>query len=212
MAVTIAAPLSSRRHEAHETRLISSNLLFSAPSIGSSDMTARRPAGVGRPTISTVVVPLEDAGDHGDCDDPQADNRPLPTSALVREAIDTALDSLVALEHQARDTARRFRRLALDDGQQRLVELVESTRTLLDLAAMTAQATGTDIETVCGRHDLAVERQTQSALSAMIGRQLERDWHGLARVIEQAFVAALAGWRAVFEALSDPTDPCGHAA
>jgi hypothetical protein len=136
----------------------------------------------------------------------------MPTPALVREAINTALDSLDALELQARDTARRFRRRAIDDAQQGLAQLVESTQTLLKLAVMTAGASGTDIETLCAAHDLAAERETQAALSAMIGRQLEHDWHGLARVIEQPFTAALQGWRAVFLALDGSTGPCGHAA
>jgi hypothetical protein len=140
------------------------------------------------------------------------DMPPLPTAALVREAIDTALDSLDALELQARDTARRFRRRALDDAQHGLAQLVESTQTLLKLAVMTAGASGTDIETVCAEHGIAAERDTQAALAAMIGRQLEHDWHGLARVIEQPLTAALQGWRAVFLALDGATGPCGTAA
>jgi hypothetical protein len=140
------------------------------------------------------------------------DAPPLPTPALVREAIDTALDSLDALEHQARDTARRFRRRAIDEAQQGLAQLVESTQTLLQLAVMTAGASGTNIETLSAEHDISAERETQAALSAMIGRQLEHDWHGLARVIEQPFTVALRGWRAVFLALDGATGPRGHAA
>lgn len=137
---------------------------------------------------------------------------PLPTRALVREAIDTALDSLDALEYQARDTARRFRRRSLDEAQQGLAHLVESTQTLLKLAVMTAGASGTDIETLCAEHEIAAERETQSALSEMIARQLEHDWVGLARVIDHGFKAALARWRAVFLILAGPSGPCGHAA
>lgn len=140
------------------------------------------------------------------------DAPPLPTPALVREAIDTALDSLDALELQARDTARRFRRRAIDEAQLGLAHMAESTETLLRLAVTTAGVSGTDIETVCAEHDIAAERETQAALSAMIGRQLEHDWHGLARVIEQPFTAALQGWRAVFLALDGATGPYGHAA
>lgn len=140
------------------------------------------------------------------------DAQPLPTSALVNEAIDTALDSLDALEQQARDTARRFRRHALGEAHQGLAHLVESTQTLLQLAVMTAAASGTDIETVCAEHDIAAERDTQTALAALIGRQLEHDWHGLARTLEQPFTAALDGWRAAFNALAGTTGPCGDAA
>ena len=136
----------------------------------------------------------------------------LPTSALVREAIDTALDSVDALELQARDTARRFRRHAIAEAQQGLVYLVESTQTLLALAVMTAEASGTSIDAVCAECSRSVERDTHAALAAMIGRQLEHDWHGLARVIEQPFSAALRGWRDVFLALDGSTPPYGHAA
>lgn len=130
----------------------------------------------------------------------------------MSEAIETALDSLDALEQQARDAARRFRRHALGDAHQDLAHLVESTQTLLQLAVMTAGASGTDIETLCAEHDITAERDTQAALAALIGRQLEHDWHGLARTLEQPFTAALNGWRAVFHALAGSTGPCGHAA
>lgn len=141
-----------------------------------------------------------------------SDTQPLPTPALVREAIDTALDSLDALEHQARDTARRFRRLAIDDAQGGLAHLIESTQTLLTLAAVTAEASGTDVTSVCARHDLTVEDDTRTALSAMIGRQLEHDWHGLARAIDQSFTAALGGWRQLFRAIDATAGPWGDAA
>ena len=140
------------------------------------------------------------------------EHSPLATDALIKEAIETALDSLVAIEQQAREAARRSRRHHVDEAQSRLAELVESTQTLLKLAAMTAQASGTDLETLCERHNITAERQTHAALSSMIGRQLERDWHGLARIIEQPFLTALAGWRAVFIALDGPQGPEGHAA
>lgn len=136
----------------------------------------------------------------------------LPTVALVREAIDTALDSVDALELQARDTARRFRRYAIAEAQQGLVDVVQSTQTLLALAAMTAEASGTTIDAICVQCQNTVERDTHTALTAMIGRQLEHDWHGLARVIEQPFSAALRGWRDVFLALDGSTPPYGHAA
>src|SRR5690606_18931418 len=105
------------------------------------------------------------------------------TAALVREAVETALDSLDALESQAHDTARRFRRRALDEAQLGLVSLVESTATLLKLAAMAAHASGTDIETVCDTCGIDAEQQTHASLSQLIARQLEHDWHGLAGVI-----------------------------
>lgn len=141
-----------------------------------------------------------------------ADTQPLPTAALVREAIDTALVSVDALELQARDTARRFRRLAVTDAQASLAQVIESTQTLLKLAVATASACGTDVTSECTRHGLTVESDTRQALSAMIGRQLEHDWHGLARVIEQSFIAALRGWQHLFRLFDEGTGPWGDAA
>ncbi|MCC7044658.1 MAG: hypothetical protein IT183_12405 [Acidobacteria bacterium] len=193
-------------------RPISSDLRFLPVRAASSDLTAGRRDGVGGPTIGRWS-PHQSGRLHDDGSAPaMTDAQPLPTAALLREAIDTALDSLDALELQARDAARRFRRHAIDDAQHGLAQLVESTQTLLKLAAMTAGASGTDIETLCAEHDIAAERATHAALSAMIGRQLEHDWHGLARVIEQPFTAALHAWRAVFLALDGTTGPCGTAA
>jgi hypothetical protein len=212
MAVMSATAHLRRRTESSGMRPFSSNLRFLPARAASSDLTADRRDGVGRPTVGSPS-PLPDGRLH---DDGSAavvtDAQPLPTAALLREAIDTALDSLDALELQARDTARRFRRRAVDEAQHGLAQLVESTQTLLTLAAMTAGASGTDIETLCAEHDIAAERATHAALSAMIGRQLEHDWYGLAGVIEQPFTAALRAWRAVFQALDGATGPCGTAA
>ena len=210
MAVTVATARIRRRDEWSGMRPISSNLQCRPVGAAWPALTVDRRGGVGGPTISAGSIAATATADRSAAF--MSDSSPLPTSALVREAIDTALDSLDALEHQARDTARRFRRRMIDDAQQGLAQLVESTQTLLKLAVVTADASGTDIEAVCAEHDLAVEQETQAALSAMIGRQLEHDWHGLARVIEQPFTLALRGWRQVFLALDGSSGPYGHAA
>lgn len=175
-------------------------------------VTAVRTDGVGLPTIDWFGEPgdLHVAG--------TSDRREriahdlLPTPALVREAVDTALDSLEALELQARDVARRFRRLAVDEAHLGLSQLVHGTQTLLQLAAMTAIATGVDLDTVCEAHGLTAEAETHSALASLIGRQLEHDWHGLARVIDHSFVRVLDAWRMVFHILGGTAGPHGHAA
>jgi hypothetical protein len=193
-------------------RPISSDLQFYPVQADRRDLTVDRRDGVGEPTIS-VESSRSFADDRGDRRaHSMTESAALPTSALVREAIDTALDSVDALELQARDTARRFRRHAIAEAQQGLVYLVESTQTLLALAVMTAEASGTSIDAICAECPSSVDRDTHAALAAMIGRQLEHDWHGLARVIEQPFSAALRGWRDVFLALDGSTPPYGHAA
>ena len=157
-------------------------------------LTAARTSGVGTPT------PADDTGN-------------LPTAALVREAVDTALVSLESLEHQARDVARRFRRRALDDAQLGLSHLVQSTQTLLRLAAMAADASGTDLETLCESHGIPAASRTNDAVSDLIRGQMAGDWHGMAAVIEKPYVAALAAWRAVFQLIGGPSGgPYGHAA
>ena len=169
-------------------------------------VTDFRPDGVGRPTIDSrqaarpLLLPTV------------VSDGPLPTSALVREAVDTALDSLTALDAQARDVARRFRRQSLDEAQAGLADLVQSTQTLLKLAAMTAEATGTDIESLCAACELDAEARTHTTLTMLIGRQLERDWQGLAGVIDTGLIGVLAAWRLVFEILGEPAGSGGRAA
>jgi hypothetical protein len=171
------------------------------PAGASAAMTADRPLGVATPTIAA------------DVDRPSTDDAPLSTTALIKEAIDTALESLDTLEHQARDTARRFRRGARPEAQLGLTQLMQSMQTLLKLAAMAAGASGTDLETLCERHGLRAEGQTQMAVSELIRRQLAEDWSGLAATLDRSFSAALEGWRRVFIALGGtPTGPYGHAA
>lgn len=194
MSVMLAGARVRSGGESLKIRPISRSLTIRPLAAARRTVTVSRLDGVGRPTIEP---------------DAQA---PLPAEALLREAVDTALDSLDLLEHQARDIARRFRRQALDEAHLGLSQLVHSTQTLLRLAAMTAGAAGTDIETLCASHGITAEAQTQTTLSSLIGRQLEHDWHGLAGVIDHSFVAALASWRAVFEVLGGTPGPCGHAA
>ncbi len=137
----------------------------------------------------------------------------LPTQALVCEAVETALESLDTLERQARDVARRFRRRALDEAQFGLSHLVQSTQTLVRLATMTADATGTTLEALCETHALSAPTQTSAAVSELIREQLAQDWHGLAAAIDQSFTDALRAWRAVFHVVGGPSaDPYGTAA
>lgn len=207
MPVTLSTPRVSRDRETLKMRPISQSLSIRPGAAARRAVTGNRPGSVGKPTAWSV---------HQTADKPQETPiempAPLPTDALVREAVDTALDSLAALDSQAHDTARRFRRHAVDEAQHELAQLVQSTQTLLKLAAMTADASGTTIDVVCETHGIDAEPRTQAALSQMIGRQLEHDWHGLARVIEQSFVGALNAWRDVFEAMGPSPGPFGHVA
>lgn len=203
MSVTVVSSQTSASRKPSGMRQISQSLAIRPGLASGRPLTDARLDGVGAPTI-------EPSGERTPAL-PTHDESPLPTAALVREAADTALDSLDALESQARDVARRFKRLAIDEAQAGLAGLVQSMQTLLKLAAMAATATGTDIETLCRDHDLDIEADMHSALAKLIGRQLERDWHGLARVIDHSLVPVLDVWRAVFLALGGTTHH-GHAA
>lgn len=157
--------------------------------------TADRPTPVGIPSITPD------------------DTSPLPRRALVQEAVDTALDSLEILERQARDVARRFRRQTLADANQGLTYLVQSTQTLLRLADMAAAASDTTLEHLCAAHHITAPADTSDAVSNLIREQLAEDWLAVAIVLEQRFLAALAGWRSVFETLGGTApNPYGTAA
>ncbi len=174
-------------------------------------VTAIRTAGVEGPTIAPPTAPLHHSTTprlHTPPVEP-----PLRAPALIREAIDTALDSVELLERQARDVSRRFRRGALGDANLGLAHLVQSTQTLLRLADMTAGASGTDIESLCDARGLTAPEDTDAAVSRLIREQLAEDWPALAEVLDHPFLGALAGWRLVFEALDGPsTGPYGTAA
>jgi len=164
---------------------------------GAVVVTADRREGVGGPTAEA----------------PAHAEPPVSRAVLVKEAVDTALESLDSLEHQTRDVARRFRRGARAEAQLGLTELMQSTQTLLKLAAMAAGASGIDLAELCERDGLRAETQTQTAVTELIREQLAEDWAALAAALDRSFAAALDGWRRVFIALGGtPTGPYGHAA
>ena len=161
-------------------------------------MTAGRRTGVATPTIEAEPASVDAA---------------IPPAALVQEALDTALESLDTLEHQTRDVARRFRRGARAEAQLGLTHLMQSTQTLLKLAAMAAGANGVDLTDLCNRQEFHAEKQTEQAVGELIRQQLLQDWSALAAALDRSFAAALQGWRSVFIALGGtPTGPYGHAA
>jgi hypothetical protein len=161
-------------------------------------MTVDRRAGVGTPTIAA---------------EPALADTEIPAVLLVQEALDTALESLDTLEHQARDVARRFRRGARAEAQLGLSHLMQSMQTLLKLAAMAASASGVNLDELCEQQHLHAEAQTQTAVGELIHQQLAQDWMALATVLDRPFAVALQGWRRVFIALGGtPTPPYGHAA
>lgn len=194
MSVSHARPAPHASGQIVKMRPFPRRVTLRARATTAVGLTAPRTAGVGTPTIES---------------EPESG---LPTQALIREAIDTALDTLDTLERQAGDVARRFRRRALDEAQLGLSHLVQSTQLLLKLADMAADATGTDLETLCESHGIPAAARTNAAVSDLIHEQMSGDWLALATVIERPFVGALMAWRAVFNAIGGPDGPHGHAA
>jgi len=131
--------------------------------------------------------------------------RPLPAkvplTALIAGAIGTALQSLDALERQSREAAGDFRGTNIDQAKRSLKNLVQSTRTLIRLAAMTAHVAGTDVRTFCRISGFPADHGTQNALDLLTARLLAKDWPALADLLDQEFAGALSEWRSIFEAL-----------
>jgi len=165
------------------------------------DVTAHRTAGVASPT-----TPAHPAA-HRD------DETSLPE--LVAEATAIALQNLDVLERHAREVAFEFRSAELAAGQRGLRNLVQSTRTLLRLAAMASHATGTDVRTLCRATHSTADRQTQMALDQLTAVLITKDWMALASLLEHEYSAALNAWRSIFEALGGACfepEPGGFAA
>jgi hypothetical protein len=162
-------------------------------------LTARRTAGVGSPTI---------AADDEKSDRPQ----------LILETIGAAVKAVRALDAETRDVARRFRYTPGAEAQRRLAHVVESTQTLLKLAATVASIAGEDLEQLCEDHGHALVLM-HSAVTTAVRAQLTGEWSALAASLEHDLLGALAAWRRVFAAIEEPyarrpydDGPSGHAA
>jgi hypothetical protein len=166
---------------------------------GDRGVTARRTVGVGSPTI---------AGDA------EAHERSL----LILDSIGAAVAALSALDAETRDVARRFRYTPGAEAQRRLAHVVESTQTLLKLAAIVASVAGEDLEQLCEDQGQALIRMHRAVTTA-VRAQLTGEWGALAASLEHDLLGALAAWRRVFAAIEAPhvrrpydDGPSGHAA
>jgi hypothetical protein len=156
-------------------------------------VTAARTKGVERPTT-------------------QAPDGP---EVLVAEAIATALDSLDVLERHTQEVADAFRWERVAEARQGLVDLVQSTQTLLKVAAIAAQTAGARLEALFGRNGSRPDEDTLAVVDLIIEQQIAGDWAALAETLDHDFTAALGQWRQVFETIGQtaPDDePPGRAA
>jgi hypothetical protein len=137
---------------------------------------------------------------------------PQPAAAVIRQAVETALDSLDALDHESTEVARRFQQRAIGEAQVGLMRLFDLTQSVLRLADMTAAATGTTLAQFCEVEHLSAPIETDAVVTRLIREQLAEDWTAVATVLDQPFRAALDSWRGVFEALTPALGPDGTAA
>jgi len=213
MAATGAGPTSRTLGSRAKNRPIPRSVVTAAPGRPAVALTAGRIKGVEPSTRTPAPTPRKTRATSA----PPVASAPRASaeSALISEAVGTALGSLEVLEWQIQDVAEAFRWNRVAEGQRGLADLVQSIRTLLRLASMSAQATGHDLQSLCGPDGLRADEDTRSAVERVIEHQLADDWTGLADTLEQELMYALAQWRLVFEALdagSTDDDPPGRAA
>lgn len=159
-----------------------------SPAATGQSVTAGRPARVGETTISGPTAPA------------------IHVSRLVTDAVGVALTSLDALTARAHHVASAFRSDDVQGGQRSLAELVHGTQILLQLAAMAAKASATDLAALERYYGTTACALTESSVNALIERQFDNNWPGLADVLDGPFRRALAQWRFVFETLSGSPD------
>jgi hypothetical protein len=134
---------------------------------------------------------------------------------FIAETIAIALQNIETLERHAREVAHDFRSADLQTAHRGLRHLVQSTRMLLRLAAMSAHATGTEIRDICRATRSTADRQMQHVLDQLTAVLIARDARSVASLLEREYVTALAAWRPIFETLNDACfdpDPGGRAA
>jgi hypothetical protein len=124
--------------------------------------------------------------------------------ALVKEAVETALDGLAPLAKAAQRTADAFRSHDLADAHSRLGVVVVTLQTLTKLTAAVSQA-GLTPRTVRSDDDSAplLERLGQS-LESLITAAMNEDWTSVADVLEYEIADLLPSWQAVLRALGNP--------
>ncbi len=187
MATTNPHPTNLRLVSQPKIRPILANSAFSPVVNARPIMTDSRPESVGEPTRDDLSS--------------RTFSPAVPT--LIAEAVATALQSLDVLEGHAIEVASDFRIADIAQAQRGLRNLVQSTRTLLRLAAMAAHATGTDVRALCRATESEADTQTQNALDLLTAMIVAKDWPALAGLLEMEFASALGEWRAIFEALGE---------
>jgi hypothetical protein len=124
----------------------------------------------------------------------------------VNDAVSVALDTLELLQRRSHEVADGFRANRIQEANDGLSEIVQSTGTLLRLAMAAARATGRNLTALCTSHGTRIDQDTCSAVDRLIAHQFAANWPALAETLDTDFAPALSQWRFVFEALGAPDD------
>jgi hypothetical protein len=161
---------------------------------------SRAPSGVTVDRRSGVVQPTARAGQAA-----------LP--AVVAEATAIALQDLELLEARVREVARDFRSSDVGAAQRGLSQLVQGTRTIVRLAALSAHAAGTNVREFCRATGSTADRQLQRVLDQLTAVLIAKDRNAIANLLDGEFVTSLSAWRSIVESLGERSfDPGPDAA
>lgn len=184
MSVTDLGSRTGRFGSHRNIRPFSASSGVIAAGRGGVSVTAGRTGGVARPTPSPGMLATATG--------PQ----------MVGEAVRTALQSIEVLNRHAADIAESFRGDDPVDARRALRDLLHGTDTLVQLVALSAQVLGLDLCALQGADGLKAESETREVVDQLMAQLLAQDWEGVARTLDEDFIAALGDWRTVIDAIS----------
>ncbi|MFI5178990.1 MAG: hypothetical protein ACHQO8_10520 [Vicinamibacterales bacterium] len=129
----------------------------------------------------------------------------LDTRALIQMTVVTALDSLTALDDDARRVAGAFRGVNAARASGELPGFVSAIRHLSILTATLGDAAGVDLDALhCGQRSVHhLLDGVTGALDRVVGSQQAEDWIAAADSLEYELAPSLTSWRSVFDAIGE---------
>ena len=124
---------------------------------------------------------------------------------LIDETLAMARESLPVLAASARQAADTFRRGELTSAQHHLTALVEAVQTLMVLTGAAATAAAVDLTSANPRANLNgpdVFASMTTALDAIVAKQIEQDWSGVAAALDGPFATTVTEWTSVLDAIA----------
>lgn len=124
--------------------------------------------------------------------------------ALVKEAVEVALNGLAPLAQAAQQAADAFRNHDLADAHSRLADVVVTLQTLTQLTAAASQAGLTPRTARSDDDGLSLVARLGQSLESLITAATNEDWISVADVLEYDIADLLPSWQAVLRALAHP--------